>query len=86
MSINPATRYKNSILGDLLAIMEPEEILEFGVEIAWLKDCVGDREFKLVLHELGNLSHMTWQSGLRVALQTVIPGARIDVECPQPKN
>lgn len=83
---NAATLYENSVLGDILDVMNPDDMLEFAIEIHWLKDCVGDDQYTKIIDELRKLRHMPWRNGLRVALTTVVPGARIDVECPPHKN
>lgn len=71
----------NVVLSNCLDILTTEELLEFAIEVDWIRFFLGDGCWQIVKRELKELTNLSWRDALQVAVKSSLNGATIPAEC-----
>ena len=74
--------YQNRILLDALDVTSTDDLLEFAIELDWIKMSLGDETFTLIKSELHNYKNMPWRDALHSAVVQVCGTTKAGWVCP----
>ncbi len=63
---------ERGLMGAIITALGTENLLEFAIEISWLRDCVGEDQFEEILSEFKRSPVTDWQGALRESAKKVL--------------